>query len=96
MSPGRALMDVQAKLNQYKNGGGLAERQPKGRPEEDDEEPPARAAQLPAAAPVRPEAFDDATAEIADIDTRLHALQTFLRAAKAGSGATIGAVTGGG
>ena len=31
-----------------------------------------------------PAAFDNATAEIADIDQRLHALQTFLRAAKAG------------
>ncbi len=29
--------------------------------------------------------FDDATAEIADIDTRLHALQSFLRMAKSSS-----------
>lgn len=31
-----------------------------------------------------PAVFDNASAEIADIDQRLHALQTFLRAAKAG------------
>lgn len=29
--------------------------------------------------------FDDATAEIADIDSRLHALQSFLRMAKSSS-----------
>ncbi len=32
----------------------------------------------------QPAVLDSASAEIADIDQRLHALQTFLRAAKAG------------
>jgi len=32
----------------------------------------------------QPVVLDSASAEIADIDQRLHALQTFLRAAKAG------------
>ena len=35
-----------------------------------------------------PVVFDSASAEIADIDQRLHALQTFLRAAKAGGPAS--------
>ena len=34
--------------------------------------------------PVQAPVFSNASAEIADIDQRLHALQTFLRAAKAG------------
>ena len=34
--------------------------------------------------PVQAPVFGNASAEIADIDQRLHALQTFLRAAKAG------------
>ena len=39
--------------------------------------------------PVEPPAvFDNASAEIADIDQRLHALQTFLKAAK-GGGPTV-------
>lgn len=34
--------------------------------------------------PVQAPGYDNASAEIADIDQRLHALQNFLRAAKAG------------
>ena len=34
--------------------------------------------------------FDDASSEIADIDSRLHALQSFLRMAKGGGGGTGG------
>jgi hypothetical protein len=33
-----------------------------------------------------PQVFDDATSEIADIDTRLHALQNFLKMAKSSGG----------
>lgn len=35
--------------------------------------------------PEKPEVLSSASAEIADIDQRLHALQTFLKAAKAGA-----------
>ena len=33
----------------------------------------------------KPAGYDDASAEIADIDSRLQALQSFLRAAKSGA-----------
>lgn len=38
--------------------------------------------------PPRPQVFDDASSEIADIDTRLHALQNFLKMAKGSSAAS--------
>ena len=42
-------------------------------------------AQEPTIAAIRTPVADSASAEIADIDSRLHALQSFLRAAKAGN-----------
>lgn len=45
------------------------------------------AGRLPATEPLSVQAIaDDTSAEIADIDSRLHALQNFLRAAKSASG----------
>ncbi|KAK9810278.1 hypothetical protein WJX72_007806 [[Myrmecia] bisecta] len=85
-SPGRALRDVKAKLNQYaaQQHGLLETREGhsdivKSAPEITAE---TSSAGLPAL-PTKPDVFHNATAEIADIDSRLHALQTFLKAAKA-------------
>ncbi|KAK3259589.1 Centrosomal protein CCDC61, partial [Cymbomonas tetramitiformis] len=77
-SPGRALQDVKAKLAEYANTGGdvAASRDPKKTAD------PRFQAEQKAKAPAAGANYDDASAEIADIDSRLHALQNFLAAAK--------------
>ena len=77
-SPGRALQEVKSKLNQFTAN--VARVQPGTEPNA-----------VVFAAPSEPAGaedgtdVDDASAEIADIDSRLQALQSFLKAAKAGT-----------
>ena len=80
-SPGRALQDIKAKLNQHAR--------PQQPPAVDGGDETSKSHVLNDVKdvqnqPVQTPVFDNASAEIADIDQRLHALQTFLRAAKAG------------
>lgn len=81
-SPGRALQDIKAKLNQH-----VKSQQPQS---VDGGDNMLKANELDDIKglqnqPVEsPPVFNSASAEIADIDQRLHALQTFLKAAKAG------------
>jgi hypothetical protein len=129
MSPGRALQDVQARLNQYvapraapaaqhaalpkpsymqpagppvgayPTPGPPPPSHPTAPPFPSDSGPSGfmghqnQAGATPAHAPaggllptLPKSIFHDASADIADIDSRLHALQDFLRAAKAGAG----------
>ena len=85
-SPGRALQEVKAKLNQFTSAPQAAAMQ---QSTDASEVGKAAVKTLPSGTqnqPAEPPAvFDNASAEIADIDQRLHALQTFLKAAKAGS-----------
>ncbi len=82
-SPGRALQEIKAKLNQF-TGPQLAAA-PSGEFDEASKVNMMADARDKQNHPVeQPAVFDNASAEIADIDQRLHALQTFLRAAKAG------------
>lgn len=85
-SPGRALLEVQQRLQQYAGkqsvgdgwgggGAGAIQASPSWRE--------AQAQQRPRV-PATGDTYADASAEIADIDGRLQSLQNFLRAAKAG------------
>ena len=90
-SPGRALREVKAKLNQFTDRrqdhqaaallptaiGNVSKPQPAYIASTENLQK-----QMP---PEKPEILNGASAEIADIDQRLHALQTFLKAAKAGT-----------
>ena len=81
-SPGRALQDIKAKLNQHAR--------PQQPPVADGSDDMSKTNQQDDGKGVQnqpdqtPPVFNSASAEIADIDQRLHALQTFLKAAKAG------------
>ena len=79
-SPGRALQDIKAKLNQHAK--------PQQPPAMDGGDAMSKSNALNNKdvqnQPVQAPMFENASAEVADIDQRLHALQTFLRAAKAG------------
>ncbi|PNH10242.1 Coiled-coil domain-containing protein 61 [Tetrabaena socialis] len=77
MSPARALQEVKQKLSNFVAGRGGALT---------DEAQNAQGDQ--ASQGSKAQVFDDASAEIADIDSRLHALQSFLRMAKSTSAAT--------
>ena len=80
-SPGRALRDVQAKLNEYANQ--QAQQEAAANPVKQYAEHARSTSQAPtAAAPARKaqnDGYDDTSAEIADIDARLNALQSFLQ-----------------
>ncbi|KAG2492361.1 hypothetical protein HYH03_009309 [Edaphochlamys debaryana] len=77
MSPGRALLEVKQKINNFVAGrGGTLPEEASG-----SQVGPPDHVSLSSKSQV----FDDATAEIADIDSRLHALQSFLRMAKTSS-----------
>ncbi|EFJ40344.1 hypothetical protein VOLCADRAFT_84510 [Volvox carteri f. nagariensis] len=83
MSPGRALMEVKQKLSTFVSG-----------------RPPGTAADDASSAQgdhvsqsSKSQVFEDASAEIADIDSRLHALQSFLRMAKSSSTSTTTTTT---
>ena len=81
-SPGRALQDIKAKLNQH-----VRPQQPPAMTGSEDMSKTNALAGIKDVQnqPVEvPAVFNSASAEIADIDQRLHALQTFLRAAQAG------------
>lgn len=81
-SPGRALQDIKGKLNQH-----VRPKQPSAVDESDDLSKMNELDDIKGGQnqPVQtPPVFNSASAEIADIDQRLHALQTFLKAAKAG------------
>ena len=87
-SPGRALREVKAKLNQFastQQGQDQSNLRPSN-PQLDAKQQAGclgNAENMPDPAE-KPEVLTSASAEIADIDQRLHALQTFLKAAKAG------------
>lgn len=86
-SPGRALREVKAKLNQFasKQQGPNQTASPSSAQCPTDQ--PAGALTNIENIPAqnnKPEVLTSASAEIADIDQRLHALQSFLKAAKAG------------
>ena len=78
-SPGRALRDVQAKLNEYANQQAQQDAPPNPVKQRGDL---TRGGPAPAAAPAAPR-DDDTNAEIADIDARLNDLQSFLQNAGA-------------
>ena len=89
-SPGRALLEVRQRLQQYANkqpapaegwagsNAGLIASVPS-----QQAGTPAVAA-MPQRMPASGDNYADASAEIADIDSRLQSLQAFLRSAKAG------------
>ncbi|KAL0056121.1 hypothetical protein WJX82_007916 [Trebouxia sp. C0006] len=83
-SPGRALQDIKAKLNQFTGpqleaplAADVCDAASRGNMNAEPKD-------TQNCAMGQPVVLDSASAEIADIDQRLHALQTFLRAAKAG------------
>lgn len=83
-SPGRALQEIKAKLNQFTGpqlaaplAADVCDAASRGNMNIEPKDTQNCAVGQPAV-------LDSASAEIADIDQRLHALQTFLRAAKAG------------
>ncbi|GLI61493.1 hypothetical protein VaNZ11_003821 [Volvox africanus] len=78
MSPGRALMEVKHKLSTYVSGRVLAATADDASSAQGDHVSQSSKSQV----------FEDASAEIADIDSRLHALQSFLRMAKSSSTST--------
>ncbi|MEW5297225.1 MAG: hypothetical protein WDW36_000449 [Sanguina aurantia] len=84
-SPGRALQEVKRKLSEYvsrRPGQGP----PLGLATSQDPDERASLASLPdQPAAASAAIFDDASGEIADIDSRLHALQNFLKMAKSSS-----------
>lgn len=87
-SPGRALREVKAKLNQFA-GRQQGQDQRKLPPSNTELDAKQQAGCLVNIENMpdhseKPEVLTSASAEIADIDQRLHALQTFLKAAKAG------------
>lgn len=82
-SPGRALQEIKAKLNQFTGpqlaaplAADVCDAASRGSMNAEPKDAQNCVGQ--------PAVLDNASAEIADIDQRLHALQTFLRAAKAG------------
>lgn len=95
-SPGRALQEVKNRLSSYMTSRSSAESQPSNLPP--IHQPalgPGSGSSAAATAESQrsqqqrappPKVFDDATTEIADIDTRLHALQNFLKMAKSSGG----------
>ncbi|KAG2447714.1 hypothetical protein HYH02_007174 [Chlamydomonas schloesseri] len=78
MSPGRALAEVKQKLSTFVAG--------RGGSLQGDDASSAHGEHMSQSS--KSQVFEDATAEIADIDSRLHALQNFLRMAKSSSTAT--------
>ncbi|GIL99845.1 hypothetical protein Vretimale_4810 [Volvox reticuliferus] len=78
MSPGRALMEVKQKLSTFVSGRVLATTADDASSAQGDHVSQSSKSQV----------FEDASAEIADIDSRLHALQSFLRMAKSSSTST--------
>lgn len=76
-SPGRALRDVQAKLNEYANQ--QAQQEAAANIKQYGEHARSASQAPTAAAPARKAQNDDTSAEIADIDARLNALQSFLQ-----------------
>lgn len=82
-SPGRALQEIKAKLNQF-TGPQQAAVSTQHHTEITKGNSMADLTDVQNHPVEEPVVFDNASAEIADIDQRLHALQTFLRAAKAG------------
>ena len=98
-SPGRALLEVRQRLQQYANkqpaaaAGAWAGSSGDGSLIAAEPSPQAAAAQQPAVqrarVPPTGDHYADASAEIADIDSRLQSLQAFLRSAKAGQPAAV-------
>ncbi|GLC57436.1 Centrosomal protein CCDC61 [Pleodorina starrii] len=85
MSPGRALMEVKQKLSSFvsgRAGGGT-----------NDDASSAQGEPVVSQSESKSQVFEDASAEIADIDSRLHALQSFLRMAKSTSTSTTTTTT---
>lgn len=95
-SPGRALMEVQQRLQQYASsrlparGGSAGQSAAAGQDaaQQQQIQEVQQAAQRPRVPPTG-DHYADASAEIADIDSRLQSLQNFLKAAKAGQPAAV-------